>query len=244
MDELYLIHEVAEKAGVSTRTIRYYITEGLLPAPSNRGRYASYDPAYIDLIRLIRQLKDSFLPLKEIKLLVHDISPERVQELLRSSETLRRLQQEVGFNAENAEKTDDDTAKGYINHVMQRRLVKRVSDELANYDQPPAFQEDNLMMSAPLITDADSFEKPAFIRKRTQAPSSPPMPKRDKPENISAEMKQYTNQEFKEDINLNTWQRYEITEGVELNIRGDVEKKSSGKLADIIITIRQLFKLI
>ncbi len=28
MDEQYLIHEVAEKAGVSTRTIRYYITEG------------------------------------------------------------------------------------------------------------------------------------------------------------------------------------------------------------------------
>jgi DNA-binding transcriptional MerR regulator len=244
MDEQYLIHEVAEKAGVSTRTIRYYITEGLLPAPSNRGRYASYDPAYIDLIRLIRQLKDSFLPLKEIKLLVHDISPERVQELLRSSEALRRLQQEVGFNAENTEETDDDTAKGYINHVMQRRLVKRVSDEMVNYDQPPAFQEDNLMMSAPRITDADSFEKPAFIRKRSQAPMAAPMPKRDKPENISAEMKQYTHQEFKEDINLNTWQRYEFMEGVELNIRGDVEKQSSGKLADIIITIRQLFKLI
>jgi DNA-binding transcriptional MerR regulator len=244
MDEQYLIHEVAEKAGVSTRTIRYYITEGLLPAPSNRGRYASYDPAYIDLIRLIRQLKDSFLPLKEIKLLVHDISPERVQELLKSSETLRRLQQEVGFNAENAEETDDDTAKGYINHVMQRRLVKRVSDEMVNYDQPPAFQEDNLMMSAPRTTDADSFEKPAFIRKRSQAPMAAPMPKRGKPENISAEMKQYTHQEFKEDINLNIWQRYEITEGVELNIRGDVEKQSSGKLVDIIITIRQLFKLI
>jgi len=244
MDEQYLIHEVAEKAGVSTRTIRYYITEGLLPPPSNRGRYASYDPAYIDLIRLIRQLKDSFLPLKEIKLLVHEISPERVQELLRSSETLRRLQQEVGFNAENAEETNDDSAKGYINHVMQRRLVQRVSDELVNYDQPPAFREDNLMMSAPRITDADSFEKPAFIRKRTQVPSSAPVPTREKTENLSAEMKQYANQEFKEEVNLNTWQRYEITEGVELNIRGDVEKQSSGKLADIIITIRQLFKLI
>ena len=33
-------------------------------------------------------------------------------------------------------------------------------------------------------------------------------------------------------------------EGVELNIRGDVENRSSGKLADLIITIRQLFKLI
>jgi DNA-binding transcriptional MerR regulator len=244
MAEQYLIHEVAEKAGVSTRTIRYYITEGLLPAPSNRGRYASYDPAYIDLIRLIRQLKDSFLPLKEIKLLVHDISPERVQELLRSSETLRRLQQEVGFSAENAEETDDDTAKGYINHVMQRRLVKRVSDEIVNYEQPPAFQEENLMMSAPRITDADSFEKPAFIRKRTQAPKDAPIPMAAQPGDHSWESNNNIKQELREDTNLNTWQRYEIMEGVELNIRRDVEKQSSGKLADIIITIRQLFKLI
>ena len=57
-------------------------------------------------------------------------------------------------------------------------------------------------------------------------------------------MKMNAHQALNEDINLNTWQRYEITEGVELNIRGDVEKQSSGKLADIIITIRQLFKLI
>jgi DNA-binding transcriptional MerR regulator len=244
MDEQYLIHEVAEKAGVSTRTIRYYITEGLLPAPSNRGRYASYDPAYIDLIRLIRQLKDSFLPLKEIKLLVHDISPERVQELLRSSETLRRLQQEVGFSADNAEETADDSAKGYINNVMQRRLVQRVSEEVVNYNRPPLLQEDKLLIDSPRITDADAFEKPAFIRKRSQAPGAAPVPMATKPEKISAEMKQYNHQEFKEDANLNTWQRYEIMEGVELNIRGDVEKQSSGKLADIIITIRQLFKLI
>jgi DNA-binding transcriptional MerR regulator len=244
MDEQYLIHEVAEKAGVSTRTIRYYITEGLLPAPSNRGRYASYDPAYIDLIRLIRQLKDSFLPLKEIKLLVHDISPERVQELMRSSETLRRLQQEVGFSADNAEETADDSAKGYINNVMQRRLVQRVSEEVVNYNRPPLLQEDKLLIDSPRITDADAFEKPAFIRKRSQAPGAAPVPMATKPEKISAEMKVNAQQVLNEDANLNTWQRYEIMEGVELNIRGDVEKQSSGKLADIIITIRQLFKLI
>lgn len=245
MDEQYLIHEVAEKAEVSTRTIRYYISEGLLPPPTNRGRYSYYDPAYIDLIRLIRQLKESFLPLKEIKMLVQDITPERVQELLKSSATLRRLQQEVGFTAEAAEETDDDSATGYINNVMQRRLVQRVSDELTNYNMPsgPVIMN-NEIKSPPRITESGSLEKPAFLRKRSQPVSAPlaqgmagsmesPVPL------IQAE-KRIENAE----TNLKTWQRYEIMEGVELNIRGDVEDRSGGKLADIIITIRQLFKLI
>ena len=245
MDEQYLIHEVAEKAGVSTRTIRYYISEGLLPPPSNRGRYSYYDPAYIDLIRLIRQLKDSFLPLKEIKLLVQDITPERVQELLQSSATLRRLQQEVGFTAQNADETDDDSATAYINNVLQRRLVQRVTEEIGNYDktfQPSPEPHEN--QSPPRITDRGSFEKPAFIRKRSQMASES--------EEILPSMKQvFSDEPVKHDkkpinreINNNTWQRYEIMEGVEINIRGDIEKRSSGKLKDIIITIRQLFKLI
>jgi DNA-binding transcriptional MerR regulator len=240
MDEQYLIHEVAEKAGVSTRTIRYYISEGLLPPPSNRGRYSYYDPAYIDLIRLIRQLKDSFLPLKEIKMLVQDITPERVQELLQSSATLRRLQQEVGFTAQNADETDDDSASAYINNVLQRRLVQRVSEEIGNYDkafQPAAETPD--IQSPPRITDRESFEKPAFIRKRSQASS-------ESEELLPAMMQVFSNEPVprNREINNNTWQRYEIMEGVELNIRGDIEKRSSGKLKDIIITIRQLFKLI
>ena len=35
--EEYLIGELAKKADVSVRTIRYYISEGLLPSPQSRG---------------------------------------------------------------------------------------------------------------------------------------------------------------------------------------------------------------
>lgn len=245
MDEQYLIHEVAEKAGVSTRTIRYYISEGLLPQPSTRGRYSYYDPAYIDLIRLIRQLKDSFLPLKEIKMLVHDITPDRVQELLQSSATLRRLQQEVGFSAEAAEETDEDSATGYIHNVMQRRLVQRVTEETTNFNRPPeSVDMDAKMMSPPRITDSESLEKPAFMRKRTQPAAASPVEKGTGSEELTDLFETSEKRAINENLNINTWQRYEIMEGVEINIRGDVEKRSSGKLADIIITIRQLFKLI
>ena len=38
----YTIGELAERAGVTPRTIRYYTAEGLLPRPDTRGQYARY----------------------------------------------------------------------------------------------------------------------------------------------------------------------------------------------------------
>ena len=58
MNEQILIGELAKKAGVSVRTIRYYVMEGLLPSPEVRGRYTVYDEEYLNRIILIRYLKD------------------------------------------------------------------------------------------------------------------------------------------------------------------------------------------
>lgn len=67
VDSDYQINELAKRAGVSVRTIRFYIDEGLLPAPTNRGRYSTYTDEYLDRLELIRMLKDRFLPLKRIR---------------------------------------------------------------------------------------------------------------------------------------------------------------------------------
>lgn len=78
----YLINELAKQAGVSVRTIRYYIDEGLLPPPETKGRYASFGEEYLDLLELIRRLKDAFLPLKEIRERVVGLTHEQVRALL------------------------------------------------------------------------------------------------------------------------------------------------------------------
>lgn len=78
----YLINELAKQAGVSVRTIRYYIDEGLLPPPETKGRYASFGEEYLDLLELIRRLKEAFLPLKEIRERVAGLTHEQVRALL------------------------------------------------------------------------------------------------------------------------------------------------------------------
>src|SRR3989304_7048216 len=77
-----LIHELADQAGVSVRTIRYYISQGLLPAPEPKGRYATFNEDYRLRLELIRRLKEAFLPLKEIRDRIAGLDPAQVQSLL------------------------------------------------------------------------------------------------------------------------------------------------------------------
>ena len=77
--EELLIHELAEKAGVTVRTIRYYIEQGLLPEPKYQGRYSYYTLSFLDRLELIRRLKDSFLPLSEIREIMISLTDAEVQ---------------------------------------------------------------------------------------------------------------------------------------------------------------------
>lgn len=63
----YSLAELTEAAGVSLRTVRYYIAEGLLPPPLGSGPASFYTPAHLDRLKLIGRLKDAYLPLKEIR---------------------------------------------------------------------------------------------------------------------------------------------------------------------------------
>lgn len=65
--ERYLIGELAELAGVTPRTIRYYTAEGLLPPPETRGKYARYGPEHLERLRMIARMKEEYLPLAEIR---------------------------------------------------------------------------------------------------------------------------------------------------------------------------------
>ena len=82
LDDQLLISELAERAGVSVRTIRFYISEGLLPPPQARGRYSVYDEEYLTRIELIKLLKNAYLPLKEIKRMVESLSKEEIESML------------------------------------------------------------------------------------------------------------------------------------------------------------------
>src|SRR4051794_29970824 len=77
----YTLQELAELAGVAPRTIRYYTTQGLLPAPPTRGRNASYSEAHLNRLRLVEKLKSAYLPLSTIREQLGSLSDEQVAAL-------------------------------------------------------------------------------------------------------------------------------------------------------------------
>jgi len=61
------IGELAERAGTTTRTLRYYESRGLLPARRGGNGYRAYDEEDLRLLRQIRMLQDFGFELEETR---------------------------------------------------------------------------------------------------------------------------------------------------------------------------------
>jgi len=64
----WTLAELAAKAGMTRRTVRYYIARGLLPGPAGAGRGARYGAGHLERLLEIRRLQDRGLTLDEIAL--------------------------------------------------------------------------------------------------------------------------------------------------------------------------------
>lgn len=61
------IGELAERAGTTTRTLRYYESRGLLPARRSGNGYRTYDEDDVRLLEQIRTLQDFGFDLEETR---------------------------------------------------------------------------------------------------------------------------------------------------------------------------------
>ncbi len=76
----YSLKELSELAGVTPRTVRYYIVEGLLPPPLTTGRNASYGQEHLDRLHAIVTLKEMYLPLREIRDRLDTLTPAQMRD--------------------------------------------------------------------------------------------------------------------------------------------------------------------
>ncbi|MGN2639279.1 helix-turn-helix domain-containing protein [Nocardia takedensis] len=96
-ENLVRIGELATRAEVSSRTIDYYTSLGLLvPAERTAGNYRLYDPADVDRIQLIQRLEAQGISLEEIATALNS-RPEDLGDLLARIDTdLKSLQTAIG----------------------------------------------------------------------------------------------------------------------------------------------------
>ncbi len=80
-DVRYSIAELADLGGVTPRTVRYYLSSGLLPGVGQSGPGAKYGEDHLGRLRLIRRLQRDHLPLAEIRRRMSGLDDEAVRDL-------------------------------------------------------------------------------------------------------------------------------------------------------------------
>lgn len=84
----YTADELARLAGLSPRTVRYYVAEGLLSGPLGKGRGSHFDGRHLSQLRRVRLLQSAGLDNRSIR---------------EHAEELERILRERGLRLEDAE---------------------------------------------------------------------------------------------------------------------------------------------
>jgi len=112
----YSLADVAALTETPVRTIRYYISQGLLPSSGRVGPAARYDDAFVARLRAIRQLQERHLPLAEIRKALEGLPDASVINAIQPTET-----------------PPSDSAADYV-----RRLLGVAEEHVSYAEAPPA----------------------------------------------------------------------------------------------------------
>ena len=131
----YKVSELADKAGVTKRTIHYYISKGLLLPPEGSGVNSLYNDEHLERILLIKKLQAEYMPLNKIREYILENPTEKVQK--KAKEIKTKLTREEGqeiyirenvcdifethYSEENAEKYKYiiENVKKYVEKMME-----------------------------------------------------------------------------------------------------------------------------
>ena len=158
--ERYTLAELTEAAGVSVRTVRYYIAEGLLPPPVGSGPKSYYTRSHLDRLRAIGRMRANYLPLREIRRRLGAMSEEQI----------RAFALEEPAEAEEAAQSADD---GERRKVQARRPIATAASiaETPMYDVAL-----NRLGAADFDMDDIDWEPPASVAARPDIPQAAAKP--------------------------------------------------------------------
>ena len=132
----YKVSELALKAGVTKRTIHYYISKGLLLPPEGSGVNSIYTDEHLNRILLIKKLQAKFMPLNKIRDYILENPNEKVENAIKKPKEKVIINDddkdvyirenvcdifEMHYSKENAEKYKHviENVKKYVEKMME-----------------------------------------------------------------------------------------------------------------------------
>lgn len=127
------LDEIAEHSGVSTRSIRYYQSQGLLEKPRRDGRDARYNAQHIERLTLIAEMQERGLKLEAIRsLLGRDGNRHRsVTDWLGLDEALRDRwvqDQPATMTLTEVHRLLDARPKRLVGELVDEKVIERQAD--------------------------------------------------------------------------------------------------------------------
>ncbi len=125
----YKISELADKAGVTKRTIHYYISKGLLLPPEGDGVNSTYNDEHLKRLLLIKKLQSEYMPLNKIReYILEGKSDTEIKEKTQSKDTREVYIREnicnifyIHYSQENGEKYKHiiENVKKYVEKMLE-----------------------------------------------------------------------------------------------------------------------------
>jgi DNA-binding transcriptional MerR regulator len=239
-ETLYTIGQLAEIAGVTPRTIRYYTAEGLLPRPDARGQYALYGEEHLLRLQLIGRLKETYLPLGEIKARIENLDAEQIRALLdEQRDSLAPTTSAADYLAQvRARQQAPQSARHLAERAESYAAAEKPALSLRPPTAPPAPAAPAYGFAAPIAVPA------AESRRTEEAATAPPqqagllrklMPQRRSRADAAASKEESPQLEQR-------WRRIDLAPGVELHIREPAAPALHERIDQLIAHARSLFE--
>lgn len=229
-DTPYSIADLARLTDVTPRTVRYYVAQGLLPAPGESGPGAHYGPAHLDRLQLIRRLQRQHLPLAEIRTRLSTLSDQEIRETLRA--------------AEPKSTTGAGSALDYIRTVLG-------SSPTISVRSRPAMPGPAMPSATPPAAVAGELHEPApvALMSKAFAPAAPAMPSdsvhTEASDSLAEPPPAYTAEAAEPPeptIERSQWERLSLGPNVELHIRRPLSRYEQKRVDRLITIARQVLQ--
>jgi DNA-binding transcriptional MerR regulator len=211
-DDAYTLAHLARLADVTPRTVRYYVHQGLLPAPEPAGPATRYGERHLMRLRLIRRLQREHLPLAAIRERLERMDDRQIE---------AALDGETGIPAVTPPMSTDETL------AVVRQLMARAGVSPRFYEPPEPPPEDEFGRTVP-----DGF--PMREPPEPASPDSSPPPATVVPPLLPSPSPRGTGR--------STWERISITPDVEIHVRRPLDRRTNRQLDQLLHRARELFE--
>ena len=219
-DDPYSLADLARLADVTPRTVRYYVSQGLLPAPEAAGPATRYGEGHLARLRLIKRLQRDHLPLAEIRSRLERLGDEEVEALL-----------DAAASPEPEPPMTTDATLTYVRELMTKAGVAP-----RFYDQPqahPPVRRASFVREAP-----DEFP----IRDTPGLPASVPAPATPAPQPAPMWIPVPPPSTARPQTpDRSTWERVAITPDIEIHVRRPLDRRANKLVERLVRIARDLF---